>query len=160
MPSIVHAASPSSEEHDCLAPLLDVLWADRRMSFAQVRAVDQVAQWLGIDGVATRITRFPSSRLERMPPVELRADLYALGVWVAAMDGRVHESERRVLARMADAWQLSLELQRKLRRSALSMARVAQGRPTQAQLGALLRAVRHLSSEADVSLAEARTCAA
>lgn len=134
---------------DLLSPLLDVLWADGCMSFAQVRAVDQVAKLVGADDVAMRIARVPLNEVDdAVPPVPLRAVAYALAVWVAAVDGRIHPSERRILDHFECVWDLSPDVAHRTRRVALGMARVGAGRPTQTQLEALIRAAQQLAAEA------------
>ena len=62
-------ATTCTRPFDLLSPLLDVLWADGRLSFAQVRAVDQVATFLGVDDLAMRIARVPLSEfVDVLPP--------------------------------------------------------------------------------------------
>ena len=140
--------APETRPFDLIAPLLDVLWADGRMSFPQVRAVDQVATRFGVDDVAMRIARVPLDELDgAAPPATLRPVAYALAVWVAGMDGRLHPSEEAVLRHFAQWWELAPEVERQARRIALGMARVARGRPTQTHLEALLRAARQLGSD-------------
>ncbi len=135
---------------DMLSPLLDILWADGRMSFAEVRAVDQVATLLGVDDVAMRIARVPLSEFDdAVPPVPIRAVAYTLAVWVAAADGRIHSSERRVLDHFESYWDLSPDVTHRARRLAVGMARLAAGRPTRTQLEALIRAARQLSAGSD-----------
>ena len=135
---------------DLLSPLLDVLWADGRMSYAQVRAVDQVATLLGVEDVAKRITRVrPSESDDAVPPALVRAVAYTLAVWVAAVDGHVHPSERRVLNHFETCWDLSPLVTRRARRLAVGMARLAAGRPTRTQLEALIRAAQQLAAESE-----------
>ena len=132
---------------DLLSPLLDVLWADGRMSFAQVRAVDEVASLLGVTDVAARIARLTSEFDDALPPAPIRAVAYALAVWVAASDGRIHPDERRVLNHFERYWDLDADVAQRTRRLALGMARVGAGRPTRTQLEALMRAARQLATE-------------
>lgn len=142
-------ATVRTRPFDLLSPLLDILWADGRMSFAQVRAVDQVATLLGVDDVAMRIARVPLSEFDdALPPVSIRAVAYTLAVWVAAVDGHIHPSELRVLNHFEGFWDLSPDVTQRAQRLALGMARVAAGRPTRTQLEALIRAAQHLDAEA------------
>jgi hypothetical protein len=133
---------------DLLSPLLDVLWADGCMSFAQVRAVDQVAKLVGADDVAMRIARVPLTEFDdAVPPVPVRAVAYTLAVWVAAVDGHVHPNERRVLKHFESCWDLSPDVVGRARRLALGMARIGAGRPSRTQLEALIRAAQQLAME-------------
>lgn len=133
---------------DLLSPLLDVLWADGRMSFAQVRAVDQVATLMGVDDVAARIASVRLAEFDdALPPTPVRAVAYALAVWVAAADGRIHPDERRVLNHFERYWDLCPNVARRTRRLALGMARVGAGRPTPTQLEALIRAAQQLATD-------------
>ena len=144
------SATVRTRPFDLLSPLLDVLWADGRMSFAQVRAVDQVASLLGVEDVAMRIARVPLDELEdALPPAPLRAVAYSLSVWVAASDGRIHPSERRVLDSFERRWGLSPSVTQRARRLAVGMARVGAGRPTRTQLEALIRAAQRLEAESE-----------
>ena len=92
-----------------LSLLTSVLWADGRMAHTQVRALDQVARVLSADDVAGRIVRGPrpydASMFTNLGPASRRL-LYALAVWVALADRRVHRRERELLLALASGLDL------------------------------------------------------
>jgi hypothetical protein len=57
--------------------------------------------------------------------------------------------ERSLLEHFASAWDLNDDVERRVRRLALNMARLASGRPTTAQLEALLRGAGQLLEPAE-----------
>ncbi len=141
------ARSFSSARYDVLDPLVAVLWADRSMSAAQVRALDTIAKLLGVENLASRIVSRVSKRSAHgIPPLGWRPAVYAMAVWVAAVDGRIERREAALLSRFAQLWQVAPDLQVRLNRLASSLASVAKGRPTESQLLALVRASLHLAN--------------
>ena len=137
---------PTLVQHfDIMSPLLDILWADGRMSFHQVRALDLIAQQVGVDDLAKRISTVSvGDDLTSPPPPSLRPVIYALAVWVAVIDGRLEPRERRLLDHFASSWDLDRDVEQRARSLALRMASLASGQPTQAQLEALFRAAERI----------------
>jgi len=142
-------------EHRELAipALAGVLWADGRMAFPQVRALEVAAQVLGHDEIARVITR-RGSRIDGAAltslPEDVRPLLYAASSWVAQVDGRLHDTERAELDRLARLLGMKPELAGRLDALAARLVAVVGAAPAPGQLEALL-----LSAARFAELAEA-----
>ena len=101
------------DKHAFIA-LTAIAWADDRMVFEEAQAICRAAEACGISGPdladiedATRERRdLWTLDIGRLGP-EQRRVLYAMGVVVAIVDGRVVDEETALLAGLADALQLS-----------------------------------------------------
>lgn len=102
--------------------LVQVLWADRRMSPRQVAAVAAAGELLGEEDAARLITERPSEETAFAIPEPVGPLAVAAAAWVAAIDGRTHAAELTLLDTLVDELALDAEVAAQMHIIGLSRA--------------------------------------